>query len=150
MRTLKLKHKIAAAVAVRLEEQYNELMDEIHVGGHDEDDPLEMEAGEAGHDTESNKLASIRREEAEEVKRLIQTFRNYQFQKEKAEVELLSLVMTNRGNFFISKALKAIEVDGEKYFLMATDAPVYAKMEGKKKGDAFEFNNITFKINDII
>lgn len=149
MDLLQIKQAITDQAIKVQEELYKDLMDEANVGGHDDDDLPELETGEAGHESESVKLATIRREEADMVRQNINTMQNYKFTTPHTEVEKLALIITNRGNFFISKALKPVVVDGTKYFLLATDAPIYSEMEGKKKGDKFSFNNIEYVIEDL-
>ena len=41
-------------------------------------------------------------------------------------------------------------VDGKKIFYLATDAPIYEVMAGKKKGETFEFRNISYTIEDLV
>jgi hypothetical protein len=149
MNLLEIKQAITDEAISRQEELYKDLMDEANVGGHDGEDFPELETGEAGHESESVKMAAIRREEADEVRQNITSMKNYKFTKPHDEVEMLALIKTNRGNFFISKALKPVTVNGEKYYLLAPDAPIYSEMVGKKKGDSFSFNNISYTIEDL-
>lgn len=149
MNLLEIKKAITNEAIKRQEELYKDLMEEAHVGGEIGEDIPELETGEAGHESESVKLAAIRREEAEEVKQIISTLKNYRFETPHEEVEKLALVITNKGNFFISKAIKPVTVEGTKYYLLATDAPIYSAMDGKKKGESFSFNNMDYTIEDL-
>jgi hypothetical protein len=40
-------------------------------------------------------------------------------------------------------------VEGDTYFVISKDVPIYKAMEGLKKGDSFEFNNMKFEIEDV-
>lgn len=60
-----------------------------------------------------------------------------------------SLISTNHGHYFISQAVRPIKLNGESYFLLATDAPIYEVMAGKKIGDKFEFRGINYEIQSI-
>ncbi|MAX79660.1 MAG: hypothetical protein CL843_05735 [Crocinitomicaceae bacterium] len=149
MNILEIKQAIVDKAVERLEEKYTDLMDEANVGQQDKDDVAETETGEAGHESESVQLATIMREEAEQVRKDIQAMKNYKFEKPHEQVEMLALVKTNKGNFFISKAIKPVEINKEKYFFLALDAPIYTAMEGKKQGDSFTFNNMKYTINEL-
>jgi len=54
--------------------------------------------------------------------------------------EFGSVVVTDSCRFFISISAGKIEVDGNLYYAISPGVPLFKVMEGKKKGDAFEFN----------
>lgn len=61
-----------------------------------------------------------------------------------------SLVETENNFFFITVALGKLNIDDNKnYYSISTDAPIYAYLKGKKAGDSFEFNNLTYKIVNV-
>jgi transcription elongation GreA/GreB family factor len=42
-----------------------------------------------------------------------------------------------------------IEIDGQEIFGISTNAPIFSAMMDLKKGDTFDFNNTSYKIQDI-
>ena len=51
-----------------------------------------------------------------------------------------SLVQTDQTYFLVALGLGLVEMDGKKVFCISTAAPIYMQLQGKKAGDAFEFN----------
>jgi transcription elongation GreA/GreB family factor len=64
-------------------------------------------------------------------------------------VHLGSVVHTDQQRFFVSVSLERFKVNGQDYFGISTQAPIYKAMEGKGLGDSFEVNRHTFKIVDL-
>lgn len=61
-----------------------------------------------------------------------------------------SLVETENNFFFITVALGKLDIDDNKnYYSISTDAPIYAHLKGKKTGDSFSFNNMSYKILNV-
>ena len=61
-----------------------------------------------------------------------------------------SLVETENNFFFIAVALGKIDIDDSKnYYSISTEAPIYNMLKGKKAGDSFSFNNLTYKIVNV-
>ena len=155
MSKLEVKQKIVDAALLHLKELHNELVDEaelkLHVAADIEDGVVSgsFGSGDSGTEDMSKETAFLRKEEAYKVEQTINLFSNYRFEKEHKEVEPLAVVETNRGNFFISKAVKDVVVDGVKYHFLAIDAPIYSSLDGKKTGDTIEFNKLKFEIKDI-
>ncbi|MDN3690756.1 hypothetical protein [Cyclobacterium jeungdonense] len=65
------------------------------------------------------------------------------------EVTLGAIVKTDKMTFFPSVSIENFEVDGENLFGISREAPIYAEMKGKKKGDSFSMNGRTYKILDV-
>ncbi len=65
------------------------------------------------------------------------------------QVELGSLVRTDRGVYFISIGLGKVVLDDETYFAISVAAPIAEVMLGKKVGDDFEFNGNTMRVIEI-
>ncbi|MFP4042073.1 MAG: hypothetical protein ACLFPH_07330 [Bacteroidales bacterium] len=99
-----------------------------------------------------NKLLSQRDIYAGQLQNIIneiQVVNNVNSGKLQDKVDFGAVVKTNKQNLFIVTGLGKIEVDGEQYFVISRDVPIYKVMEGKKKGDTFEFNNNKFEIKDV-
>jgi len=64
-------------------------------------------------------------------------------------VQLGSIVITDKGTFFVSASIEQFMVDGEKIFGLSTLAPLYERMKGKKKGESFTYKETTYTIKDL-
>jgi len=61
-----------------------------------------------------------------------------------------SLVETENNFFFIAVALGKIDIeDSKNYYSISTEAPIYNMLKGKKAGDSFSFNNLTYRIVNV-
>src|SRR5690606_36071045 len=61
-----------------------------------------------------------------------------------------SLVETEKNFFYITVALGKLDIDDNKnYYSISTDAPIYEYLKGKKSGDSFTFNNLTYNIVNV-
>ncbi|MEQ9007846.1 MAG: hypothetical protein RLP12_08185 [Ekhidna sp.] len=65
------------------------------------------------------------------------------------EVRHGALVETNKGLFFISVALGALEKEKVKFFAISGEAPIAKQMIGKKRNDNFYFNNQQYNISGL-
>ena len=65
------------------------------------------------------------------------------------EVEPGSVVVTDQRTFFIAISSEKIEIDGQLIYGISINAPIYAAMQGLKKGDKFEFNDIAYEIQNV-
>ena len=63
--------------------------------------------------------------------------------------EFGSVVVTDSCRFYISISAGKLEVDDQLYYAISPMVPLFKVMEGKKKGDAFEFNGKKQVIQDI-
>lgn len=156
MTCLAFKKKIKEEVIKHLEETIKELREEVSVmlkgDGSTDEGGFSGNSGDYSAQSANNYLseqASIRRVEADNYQQVVNTFKGYQFSEEHKRVEMLSLLKTNRGVFFISRAIKPLIVEGTQVFCLATDAPVYKMMSEKQKGDRFEFRDIEYVIEDL-
>jgi hypothetical protein len=61
-----------------------------------------------------------------------------------------SVVLTDVQNLFISVSLGQFKFEGDNFVAISTQSPLYLVMEGKKKGDTFEFRGRKFTITDIM
>ncbi len=70
-------------------------------------------------------------------------------EKEYSMVEFGAAIVTNKQNLFISIGLGKVQVYDETYFAISPAVPIYKAMEGKKIGEGFAFNNVTYNIEVI-
>ena len=64
-------------------------------------------------------------------------------------VQLGSVVVTDKLIFFVSVSIEQFTLDGQKFFGLSTQSPLYKAMEGKTTGDRFYYQNTAYQINDI-
>ena len=70
-------------------------------------------------------------------------------EKECHNVEFGAVVMTNKQNLFISISLGKVPVEKDVFYAISPAVPIYKVMEGKKEGEEFNFNNVTYIIEKI-
>ena len=66
-----------------------------------------------------------------------------------SKVQPGAIVVTNQRTFFISVSIEELEVNGQQVFGLSVNAPIYEVLMGKKKGDSFEFNGLSYEILDV-
>jgi hypothetical protein len=60
-----------------------------------------------------------------------------------------SLVLTNKGTFYISLGLGKLKVEDETVFAVSPDAPLGKLLLMKKAGEEFQFNNTSYEIHSV-
>ena len=60
-----------------------------------------------------------------------------------------SLVITSRGQFFISVSAGKLTVDGTDYFAVSPASPIAALLMGHRAGDVVTFNKLTYTIQAV-
>ena len=69
---------------------------------------------------------------------------------EKSEkVDFGAVVITGKQKMFVSVSMGKIDIDGETYYAISPNVPVYNAMKGKRAGETFVFNGNRFRIVDI-
>ena len=66
--------------------------------------------------------------------------------KGSTEIEHGSLIITNKGTFYLSSSLGKIEVDNKEVYCLSCASPIGRMFMNKQKGDVFSFNKIDYKI----
>lgn len=62
------------------------------------------------------------------------------------EIEPGALIETDKNYFFLAVPLPKFDFEGKEIFCISTDAPIYAKLKGKKIGDTIEIGPNTHEI----
>lgn len=70
-------------------------------------------------------------------------------EKSISKVEFGALVITDKQKIFVSVGIGRFDFEGEEFFVISPAVPFCKAMEGKQKGDAFEFRGQNYTINDI-
>jgi hypothetical protein len=65
-------------------------------------------------------------------------------------VRMGAVVMTDVQNLFISVSLGQVKYEGDTFVAISTQSPLYQVMEGKRRGESFEFRGRKFNILDIL
>jgi len=146
---LALKRKIYEKCLEMLEESAEttrKRMDEV------QKDANEAELEHDVFDGTRDKLLRQRDIHAEQLQNIldeIQVLKKVTFDETVEEVMFGAVVITNMQKMFIVIGLGKVEAEGETYYAISPDVPIYNAMEGMKKGDEFEFNNNKFEIKDV-
>ncbi len=65
-------------------------------------------------------------------------------------VEFGAIVITNKQKMFVAVGMGKQEIDGETWYIISPQVPIFAAMKGKKEGEEFTFNNVKHKILQIL
>jgi transcription elongation GreA/GreB family factor len=85
-----------------------------------------------------------------EARKVEQELTRLNIEKTYETVQPGSLVMTNRGTFFISISAGKLTIDTIDYFAVSPASPIATTLSGHKAGDAVTFNNVTYQIVSIV
>jgi transcription elongation GreA/GreB family factor len=69
--------------------------------------------------------------------------------KKNDQVEFGAIVTTNKQKLFVSAGLGKIELDGEIYFAISPNVPIYNALKGRAAGEKVTFNNMEFELLSI-
>lgn len=84
-----------------------------------------------------------------EAMKLNQELTRLNVEKEYTTVQPGSLVMTNRGAFFISISAGKLTLNGIEYFAISPASPIGTVLAGRKKGESVTFNKLTYQVVDV-
>ncbi len=65
------------------------------------------------------------------------------------KVALGSLVITNRGSFYIAISAGKINIDSKEYFAVSPQAPIAVKLAGAKQKDKIQFNGVEYLVEEV-
>lgn len=80
------------------------------------------------------------------AKKVIDTLHIIPLDKKNEKVEFGAIVTTNKQKLFVSAGLGKIELDGEEYFAISPNVPIYHALKGKTSGESAKFNNTIFSV----
>lgn len=83
------------------------------------------------------------------AKVVIDTLHKIPLDKKNEKVEFGAIVTTKAQNIFVSAGIGKIELDGEEYFAISPNVPIYNALKDKTTGDSVKFNNMDFSILSI-
>ena len=64
-------------------------------------------------------------------------------------VEFGAIVMTSKQNLFISAGLGKIEIDGNEFYAVSAQVPIFQALRGKQKGEELVFNGTSLFIKEL-
>lgn len=65
-------------------------------------------------------------------------------------IDFGSLVITTKGNYFISIGIGQVKINNETHFVISLASPIGGALKGKQKGDNISFNKNEIEILDVI
>lgn len=116
-----------------------DLIDEVQASSNNE---TKSTAGDK-HDT-ARAQAQIEVERLSKQLGLLNTMHNeiLRLPTQKMEyIQIGSYISTKAGNFYVSAALGKMDHDGESYFAISVNSPIYVSLRGKLVGEDFEMVN---------
>ena len=81
-----------------------------------------------------------------EARKLKHVLRQINPSRQCAVAETGSLVLTDKGNFFIAVSAGSFSIDEERYFVVSAASPVAKILAGLKQGDKTSFNGKEFTV----
>jgi transcription elongation GreA/GreB family factor len=84
------------------------------------------------------------------IKLLKETLQKVDIGNTSETIRLGSLVITNKGNYFLAVSVGKVMVKNKSYFVISTSSPIGKLLLGKQKGDAFVFNGMKFQIVEVL
>jgi hypothetical protein len=85
----------------------------------------------------------------DKAKMVLNTLQILPLHNELTKVEFGALVITNQQKLFISAGLGKIEMDGETYFAISPQVPIFNALKDKMVGDRIEFNGISIEVVEV-
>lgn len=85
----------------------------------------------------------------DKAKMVLNTLQILPLNKELSKVEFGALVITNKQRLFVSAGLGKIELDGDTYFAISPQVPVFNALKDKKAGDKIDFNGNSIEILEV-
>lgn len=61
-----------------------------------------------------------------------------------------SLVRTDQRDLLVSTGIEEFKAGGRSYLGLSPRAPLFQKLNGARKGDTVQFNNVTYKVEEVI
>jgi transcription elongation GreA/GreB family factor len=77
---------------------------------------------------------------------LLTTLQRIPADKKNDIVEFGAIITTNKQKLFVSAGMGKIELDGDQYFAISPNVPIYNALKGLSAGDSVKFNNMDFNI----
>ncbi len=149
MNKIELKKRLLEVCIARQQKTAAELQQEV-----DETLRLSNEYGapKDRYDPYRTKLMNQNNLFAQQLKQanaLLVTLQKIPLDREIRSVEFGAIVITDKQKIFVSVSLGKVELDGEAFYAISPQVPIFAAMRGKKAGESFTFNGRKTQILDV-
>ncbi len=88
-------------------------------------------------------------EQLQQAQDTLRAIHKISIQKASTKIVAGSLVITNRGNFFIAISAGKITIDKVDYYAVSPKAPIAQKLIGLSKNEKVKFNGVDYSIEHI-
>jgi transcription elongation GreA/GreB family factor len=85
-----------------------------------------------------------------EIQKIKEHFSKIDISKSSKIIHLGSVVYTNKANYFIAISAGILKVENESFFAISPNSPIGQLLLSKTIGDTIVFNNLEFKIINVI
>jgi len=85
----------------------------------------------------------------DKAKMVIDTLHKIPIERDISSVEFGAIVITNNQNLFVSAGLGKIELEGETFYAISPQVPIFQALKGKCKGEELNFNGMKFIIQEV-
>lgn len=148
-----LKNQIHNACLLYVEQNIEMLQNNIRVAQESSQSDTKSSAGDKYETTRA--MMQIEIENCS--KRLQEAQKQYQILTEISTkipdnrniVSLGSLVLTNKGGFFMSVGIGQLEAENKKYFVISPQSPIGMLLMNKKAGENFIFRDVKYELLEI-
>lgn len=80
---------------------------------------------------------------------VLATLKQIPIEKTYSKVEFGTVVITNKQKLFVAAGLGKIEVDGETFFVISPQVPIFNALKGLKQGESTVFNGMNIEIKEV-
>ncbi|MBL0329305.1 MAG: 3-oxoacyl-ACP synthase [Bacteroidetes bacterium] len=147
-----LKEQLHSLCLAAVEQRIQNAQAAIAVAQESANDDTKSSAGDK-HET-GRAMAQLEQEksahqlnEALELKKILEKI-NPDFKAD--SVQLGSVVLTDKGHFFIAIPVGKLVLDSVTYFAISITSPIGSKIKNLRPGDSFEMNGMHYKIKSIL
>lgn len=150
--TINLKHQLYSLCLKQIEQKISNAQSAIDSATESANDDTKSSAGDK-HET-GRSMAQLEQEksrhqlkEALDLKKSIEKI-NLQIQSASAHVG--SIVITDKGNFFILVPVGKLSIHEKSYYAISIASPIGIKLKNLIKNDSFDMNGIVYKILEVL
>jgi len=80
---------------------------------------------------------------------VLSTLEQIPLEKPNDKVEFGAVVITNKQKLFVAAGIGKIEMDGQTYFAISPQVPIFSALKGLKKGETTIFNGMKIEIKEV-
>ena len=152
MDKIKFKNAIYQKALVTVDEKLETFKKVIHSAKESRKNETKSSVGDKYETGRALLQSEIQRNEIQLAKtqQLKNSLYHLDVEKQYQKVEIGSLVLSSRGNFFIGVGLGKLTVEQEPVFMISLASPIGKTLLNKKAGDKLTFQGKEFVIKDVI